>query len=65
MAPASSKEFLDIQANYRVWIHAKTRTGDDNNIQSVEDLSKLKLESLCLLLQKSHILILIEIFTDK
>ena len=25
MAPASSKEFLDIQANYRVWIHSATR----------------------------------------
>ena len=23
---ASSKEFLDIQANYRVWIHSETRT---------------------------------------
>ena len=26
MATASSKEFLDIQANYRVWIHSETRT---------------------------------------
>ena len=26
VAPASSKEFLDIQANYRVWIHSETRT---------------------------------------
>ena len=26
MAPASSKEFLDTQANYRVWIHSETRT---------------------------------------
>ena len=31
--PASSKEFLDIQANYRVWIHSETRMGHDNNIQ--------------------------------
>ena len=26
IVPASSKQFLDIQANYRVWIHSKTRT---------------------------------------
>ena len=26
MAPALSKEFLDIQANKRVWIHSETRT---------------------------------------
>ena len=37
MAPALSKEFLDIQANYRVWIHSETRTWHDNSIQSVED----------------------------
>ena len=24
MASASSKEFLDIQANYKVWIHPET-----------------------------------------
>ena len=34
MALASSKEFVDIQANYRVWIHSETRTWHDNNIQS-------------------------------
>ena len=33
MAPASSKEFFDIQANYRVWIHSETRAWHDNNIQ--------------------------------
>ena len=26
MAPTSSKEFPNIQANYRVWIHSETRT---------------------------------------
>ena len=25
MAPTSSEEFLDIQANYRVWIHSESR----------------------------------------
>ena len=34
MTPASSKELLDIQANYRVCIHSDTRTWHDNNIQS-------------------------------
>ena len=34
MAPASSQEFLDIHANYRVWIHFEPRTWYDNNIQS-------------------------------
>ena len=34
MAPASSKNFLDIQANYRVWIHSETPTRHDNKIQS-------------------------------
>ena len=29
-----SKEFLDIQANYRVWIHSETRTWHDNKVQS-------------------------------
>ena len=33
MVPASNKEFLDIQANYRVWIHSETVTSHDNNIQ--------------------------------
>ena len=28
------EEFLDIQANYRLWIHSETRTWHDNNIQS-------------------------------
>ena len=36
MAPASRKEFLGIQANYRVWIHSETHTWHDNNIQTVE-----------------------------
>ena len=26
MAPALSKDFLDIQANYRMWIHSEART---------------------------------------
>ena len=34
MAPASSKELLDINANYRVWILSETRTWLVNNIQS-------------------------------
>ena len=34
IAPASSKEFLDIQANYGVLILSETRTWHDNNIQS-------------------------------
>ena len=34
MAPASRKEFLDIQANYKVQIHSETPTWHDNNIQS-------------------------------
>ena len=34
MAHASSKEFLEIQANYRMRIHSETRMGHDNNIQS-------------------------------
>ena len=33
MTPALSKEFLDIQANYEVWILSETRTRHDNNIQ--------------------------------
>ena len=33
MAPASIKEFLNIQANYRLWIHSETNTLHDNNIQ--------------------------------
>ena len=41
MAPASSKAFLNIQASYRVWIHSKTPTLHDNNIQ----LKKQKLFS--------------------
>ena len=32
---ASSKEFFDIQANYRVQIHSETRMWYDNNIQSI------------------------------
>ena len=35
MALASNKEFLDIQANYRMWIHSETRKWwHDDNIQS-------------------------------
>ena len=34
MATASGKKFLDIQANYRVWIPSETRTSRDNIIQS-------------------------------
>ena len=34
MAPASSMELLDIQANYLVWIHSEARRWHDNNIQS-------------------------------
>ena len=26
MAPASKKDFLDIESNYRVWTHSETRT---------------------------------------
>ena len=33
MAPASGKHFLDIQANYRMWVQSETRTWHDNNIQ--------------------------------
>ena len=31
---STSKEFYDIEANYRVWIHSETRTWHDNSIQS-------------------------------
>ena len=34
MLPALSKDFLDINANHRVWIHSETLTWHDNNIQS-------------------------------
>ena len=34
MAPTSSEEFLDIQANYRVWIHSESRAWHDNNRHS-------------------------------
>ena len=40
IVPALSKEFLDIQANYREWIHSETRTWHDNNILS-QDFSVL------------------------
>ena len=33
MVNASSNEFFDIQANYRVQIHSETRAWHDNNIQ--------------------------------
>ena len=32
LVPTSSKEFLDIQANYRVWIHSGTRMWHDNDM---------------------------------
>ena len=35
MAPASSKKFLETQANCRVWIRSETRTWHHNNIQSI------------------------------
>ena len=35
MAPASSKEFLEIQAKNKVWIHSETRTPHDNNLKIV------------------------------
>ena len=34
ISPALSKEFLDIQATCRVWIHSETGTWHDKNIQS-------------------------------
>ena len=36
MVPTLRKELLDIQANYRVWIHSETRTWHDNNMQSIK-----------------------------
>ena len=33
MPPASSKEFIDIQANYRVWVDFETHMWHDNSIQ--------------------------------
>ena len=35
MTPALSKEVLNIQANFRVWIHSETLTWHDNKIQSL------------------------------
>ena len=32
LVPASNKEILDIQSNYRLWIHSQTRTWHDNSI---------------------------------
>ena len=37
MAPGSSKEFFDIQTNYRVWIHFETHTWHDNNMQTKQN----------------------------
>ena len=37
MTPASSKVFLDNQANYSVWIHSETRTWHDNNANTVSN----------------------------
>ena len=33
MEPSRSKEFLDIQAKYRVWIHSETSTWHDKSIE--------------------------------
>ena len=38
MTPASTKEFLDIHSNYRVWIYSETRMSHDNNIQPIKPL---------------------------
>ena len=35
MVPAWSKAFLDIQANYKVWIHSGARMWHDNNISQM------------------------------
>ena len=40
--PASSKEFLDIQAT-RVWIHSEMHTKHDKKIQSVTTFSRVSL----------------------
>ena len=43
--PALNTEFLYIQENYGVWIHSKTHTWGDNNIQSrCEVCSKLTIK---------------------
>ena len=47
MGPASSKEFLDIQANYRVKIHSENRRWYDNNIQSVKFNATMKSQFSC------------------
>ena len=39
MASASSKEFLEIQANYRVYIHSEPREWHDNNIQAEQKVA--------------------------
>ena len=46
VVPASSKEFLDIQANYRVWIHSETCTWHDNNRQHSDCCLKLQKHQL-------------------
>ena len=33
MTPSLSKQFLNIQANYRLWIHSEIRTQHNNGIQ--------------------------------
>ena len=54
MAPALGKEFLDIQANYRVRIHSETRTWHDNNIQS--EFLKLLSLTICTYVTVQYIL---------
>ena len=41
MVPASSKDFLGIQENYRMWIHSETRAWHDNEIQQELKYCKL------------------------
>ena len=50
MAPASSKEFLYIQANYTVLIHAETRTWHDNKTQWNIVMFQQSLQSTCWIL---------------
>ena len=38
MTPAWSKEFLDIQASYKVWSHSEIRAWHDNKIQAPSDI---------------------------
>ena len=54
MTPASSYEFLDIQANYRVWTHSETHTWHENSIQSPFQIRTLCLN--CLSIHQFHLL---------